>query len=104
VLPRHLLLLPLRLLLPHREPFPALLLKPGSHLELEGDYIGLEHEILLLQVMALEVLMVVEDFQAAAVGEELVLMRMLDCRNRILHCHPQAFEGASQSVEARRSS
>ena len=48
--------------------------------------------------------MAAEDFQAAAVGEELDLMRVPDCKNRILHCHAQAFEGASQSVEARWSS
>ena len=31
--------------------------------------------------------MAVEDFQAGAVGEALVLMRVLDCRNRSLHCY-----------------
>jgi hypothetical protein len=60
-----------------------------------GDCIGLVLEILLLQAMALEVLMAVEDFRVEAVEEERVLVGALGCSYLNLDCLLQAFEEVS---------
>jgi hypothetical protein len=57
-----------------------------------GGCIGLVLEILLLQAMALEVLMAVEDFRVEVVGEECVLMGVLGCSYLNLDCLLQALE------------